>query len=302
MALHLIHLHKSLNNYQKAGQICERLKEMSEVESDDTNTPTASKRTRITPIRFRDAQLTEGENGAEASPRHDHSAMQQCPPPLPYSLPPVVSPRVSESRSFQQISSISPLPSRFQRPLSASTGTHNSLEGTLKQALQHIMSLLEELKMHMKDVKNRLAQSQPQEKENTSGELPEGIHLPLKSSEDVECLELDLQTDPGKLACLECYLRMRGGFNLKQVVRGILSLLFTNELARSYNFHGLKGKKGLKNHPFLLQTIQDAARKTCPAATEVEVQALIANSLTGARDRDNGRRERAPEHRQLKAF
>ncbi|XP_025091956.1 uncharacterized protein LOC112562724 [Pomacea canaliculata] len=51
--LYRIRLHKSLSNYQAASQICERLKDMSEVESDDTNAPTQTKRPRITPIRFR---------------------------------------------------------------------------------------------------------------------------------------------------------------------------------------------------------------------------------------------------------
>ncbi|XP_025102734.1 uncharacterized protein LOC112569221 [Pomacea canaliculata] len=111
---------------------------MSQVESDDTNTPNQTKRPRITPIRFRDAQLTdiEGEKNAEESLCDDHS-MQQCPPPLPYSLPPVVvSPRVSPSSSYRQ-STISLLPSHLQHSFSvfhpASIGTHNPLEAQLEK-------------------------------------------------------------------------------------------------------------------------------------------------------------------------
>ncbi|XP_025109143.1 uncharacterized protein LOC112573209 [Pomacea canaliculata] len=134
---------------------------------------------------------------------------------------------------------------------------HKSLskQDKLQKAVQHILSLLEEMKTDVKDVKNRLAQMecQTQEKELTSDTR---VTVSLKIFRGVECLKLDLKTDPGKRARLECYLAMRGGFSLKLVVRGILSVLFSTELARCYNYNGLKGKKGLKNHPFILRTVQ----------------------------------------------
>lgn len=69
------------------------------------------------------------------------------------------------------------------------------------------------MKTEMKDVKNRLArmERQPQEKEVTRGTAT-GATVPLKASEDVESLEHDLQTDPGKRAwCVLCSELLEGG-------------------------------------------------------------------------------------------
>ncbi|XP_025103435.1 uncharacterized protein LOC112569754 isoform X2 [Pomacea canaliculata] len=236
--------------------------------------------------------------------------MQQCPPPLPYSLPPVVHPRVSPNSGCRQ-SSTSALPLQLQSAFSGCRpfGTHTPLEAQLEKLGQQVeklgqqveklgqqqLSLLEEIKNDINNMKRRLArlEAQHQEKEVTGGKLPEGFQFPLTSAEDVDHLERDLMTEPGKRTRLECHLAMRGGSTLKQVVKTMLSTLFSTELARNYNFNGLKGKRGLKNHPFLLQTIQDAARKSYPHATDADMQVHMSTWLSGARDRENGRRERA---------
>ncbi|XP_025114794.1 uncharacterized protein LOC112576507 [Pomacea canaliculata] len=138
-------------------------------------------------------------------------------------------------------------------------------------------------------------EKQHQEKEVTGGKLPEGFQFPLQSSEDVDHLEWDWKTDPGKWTHLECHLTMGGIFTLKHVVRSILSVLLSTDSARCYNFNGLKEKKGLKNHSFILQTVQDAARKSYPEATDADLHVYTSIWLAGARDRENSRRE-GPEH------
>ncbi|XP_025110013.1 uncharacterized protein LOC112573660 [Pomacea canaliculata] len=121
------------------------------------------------------------------------------------------------------------------------------------------------MKTDVKDVKNRLAQMecQTQEKELTSDTR---VTVSLKIFRGCRMSQVGFK-DRSRKTC-------------------------TLELARCYNYNGLKGKKGLKNHPFILRTVQDAARKSYPDATEVELQVQISKWLTGARDRENGRKER----------
>lgn len=48
---------------------------------------------------------------------------------------------------------------------------------------------------------------------------------------------------------------MLGGFNLRSALKAILSALFSTQLARQYNYNGLKGKKGLKSLNSIMQII-----------------------------------------------
>ncbi|XP_025091472.1 uncharacterized protein LOC112562426 [Pomacea canaliculata] len=188
-----------------------------------------------------------------------------------------------------------------------SSSISSNEDGMQSRFLFLLEELCDEVKVMRSEVKKALKVME-YIRNNTSGtmdqvKLPEGYEFPLASVKEAERLDADLKADAEKRRHLEHYLAMLGGFNLRSALKAILSALFSTQLARQYNYNGLKGKKGLKSLNSIMQIIYTAVRKHFQDATEADIRVHLSKWLSTARDRDYGRRERNNKrHRVEKAI
>ncbi|XP_048246209.1 uncharacterized protein LOC125377299 isoform X1 [Haliotis rufescens] len=141
---------------------------------------------------------------------------------------------------------------------------------------------------------NRL--SEQADKSGIQEESIEEFGFPYKTIEDVRRVEKVLDEKP-KFKLLVRHLSGLGGFSVKEVVDRMMTLIFTTQMARQFNWLGKAPKYGMKSLK-ITSALKEAGKRQ---ATEAEIEHAIRLWVKNAHDRDGGRRQRAERKRERDA-
>ncbi|XP_060588241.1 uncharacterized protein LOC132743705 isoform X1 [Ruditapes philippinarum] len=120
-------------------------------------------------------------------------------------------------------------------------------------------------------------------------ELPDDIHLPVTSIEELELVETGLQ-EPGCFNGLVTYLTLQGGITRSDMSKRVMKHCMSNQLALQFNWFGKKGKRAFGKLK-LAKAVQKAVMK-CKKCTAAEVELDCREWFRSACDRDGGRKRR----------
>ncbi|XP_056124397.1 uncharacterized protein LOC130102397 isoform X1 [Rhinichthys klamathensis goyatoka] len=153
----------------------------------------------------------------------------------------------------------------------------------LLQMLREIKSMVQENSAMLKKLL----------KDNTDSEVPSSstsvpnkevktnLNLPLKTFEDVNNIERELNTAASRKKMVK-YLSMLGGFGPKDVIKNIMQRILTDDLAKEFNWQG-RGDKKPFSKLILADVIRDAAVR--PNLIRVDCENEIKKYLSYTADR-----------------
>lgn len=164
-----------------------------------------------------------------------------------------------------------------------------------------MLQLLTDIRLSVRDLQvqmtNVLGSQQPDNLEIDYA-VPDGLTIPVGNKKELDQLEEALGEKPEFQKYLINSLASRGGHNIPDCVKRMLSGLITNSLMKEMNWTGQGGKiefQKLKIKMILQRAIQ---RNTVTQLTDYEVQGAVSRFLKGAVDREGGRRKRQRLHEQ----
>lgn len=170
---------------------------------------------------------------------------------------------------------------------------HKKIDDVLSKKLDDILHKLN-------SIKNREAQSK-------SEDLPAiKPDLPVRTMEEFEQLNENLDADPSLERAMHCRLRRLGGTNVKTSVKYIVDTILTNELQTKFNWEGRidwktknnECKMGFKKSKICSIVKKVMLDSTNFTTTEDEIGKTIMIYLRNSADRCGGRRRRTHELQQ----
>lgn len=140
--------------------------------------------------------------------------------------------------------------------------------------------------------KLNILMSRKSEKDGLRNRPTDMPHLPLATSEDFTTWESYLKEEKD-FDLASNFLSVFGGSDVKQAVRAVLRNIFTDKLAKTFNWKGGKGKMSLQETK-TKDLVFSSVRKTFDTATILNVKQEIQSWLKNAPKRDNKRRRSMP--------
>jgi hypothetical protein len=183
-------------------------------------------------------------------------------------------------------------PSR--RQLAGEAAAHSS-PSVSSATIARLFTVMEELKSGQSDLKaivNTLLLRLPGVAGTDVVDVLREVTVPLDNDSDVEALEEKLCDQPFR-KCMIHQLSLIGGSRLEDAVRRILSKLFTNKLALSYNWTGTGQKKSVSR--LNVTSVIKRAVRANPVhkfATDAQIERVIKEWFRCCMDRDGGRQHR----------
>ncbi|XP_065681402.1 uncharacterized protein LOC124810011 [Hydra vulgaris] len=172
----------------------------------------------------------------------------------------------------------------------------------MSATLNKIITLQVELKSAMnnlqKQINNNTAmlQSLTQGGRDDDDSIFDSLDLPVCDIEQLQQLENALKQDKIVFVKLVKGVAAKGGQNLKEATKRMMSSVINDEVAKKLNWTGLgeldkKSFRTLKSR----QVIEIAIRRNLSTkdVTDSDIQKAIVAFLSGANDRNGGRKERA---------
>nr|CAB3267653.1 inactive serine/threonine-protein kinase VRK3 [Phallusia mammillata] len=275
------------DSYLKAREKLRQAEEVSDLQTSDISDSEVSKKRIKRPVaRYADFD-SDSDDSSPPSKKRTQSA--PLPPPLirtssaqnPEELKRKLlesDQRIDDSFEFSNDDS-------FSEKTCASQNTSTSVQKQILCGIEHV-------KLQLANVLAVL-QNNSQNPSNPI-KLPSNVSFPLNDMESLQHFE-DVLKDKDKTVQnnLVQYLGSIGGKDISTTVRHILVHCVSNKLALQFNMKG-KGKK----HAFTLlglnEIIQRAVRRNhiTASATDADINAVTADWLRFAKDRDGGRKER----------
>ncbi|XP_067247700.1 uncharacterized protein si:dkey-65l23.2 [Chanodichthys erythropterus] len=171
----------------------------------------------------------------------------------------------------------------------AHRGAH---QGTLSEPVNELSPFKRNVLKVLMDIKNELKEQRAmlQSLQGVPVPAPDtecSLSFPLQSNEDFDALERMDETEKNRLVCLRYTLV--GGHKLDETVRKMLSYIFTNKLASSFNWAG-RGEKRSFEASNLSKIMFRALRSTPQGkeASKAEFSEAVKKWLRYAPDREGG--------------
>ncbi|XP_065654382.1 uncharacterized protein LOC136080949 [Hydra vulgaris] len=190
--------------------------------------------------------------------------------------------------------------------LVSSTTAFSSMNATLNKIILLQVELKAAVNNLQKQVNNNTAmlQTLTQGGKDDDDDIFDSLDLPVCDIERLQQLEDALKQDKIVFIKLVKGVAAKGGQNLKEATKRMISSVINNEVAKKLNWtgQGELNKKSFRALKFC-QVIEKAIRRNLPTkdATDSEIQKAIVAFLSGALDRNGGRKERAERKSILKA-
>ncbi|KAI4879024.1 hypothetical protein NFI96_024224, partial [Prochilodus magdalenae] len=175
----------------------------------------------------------------------------------------------------RSIPTAGPTHSTAPRPQSGSSSNEHD---KLVKMLKEINSKVQENSLMLKELLRRSKQARPP----SSTSMPFHAKLPLNSLEELEIFENKLRDESTRENFMD-HLSRLGGSGQKQIVRGIMDSVMTDDLAEAFNWQGRQNKRAICGLE-LTKVIKVAALYAGVNVTEVEKE--IKNWLRYSADRN----------------
>ncbi|XP_049334158.1 uncharacterized protein si:dkey-172k15.5 [Astyanax mexicanus] len=120
---------------------------------------------------------------------------------------------------------------------------------------------------------------------------PDGLNLPLKSTDDIVPLEAQLE-DKSFQQQLVLFLSTVGGMDVAGATRRVLATIMTNEVAMKLNWVGHGGKMAFQTLKLCKVMCEAVRRSIMPPPKDAEIEQVAKVWLRNARDRSGGRKQR----------
>ncbi|XP_051728084.1 uncharacterized protein LOC127500717 isoform X2 [Ctenopharyngodon idella] len=125
--------------------------------------------------------------------------------------------------------------------------------GDIKSTVQENSAMLKKL------LKDNTVSEAPSSTSVLSKDIKTNLNLPLKTFEDVDRIERELNTAASRKKYVK-YLSMLGGFGPRDIIKNIMQQVLTDDLAKEFNWQG-RGDKRPFSQLILADVIRDAAFK-----------------------------------------
>ncbi|XP_047130484.2 uncharacterized protein LOC100198834 isoform X2 [Hydra vulgaris] len=194
------------------------------------------------------------------------------------------------------------IPATSLNAIELSTAASHTSAQTSNSVLNKIFTLLVELKSEVANLQKQtiynttMLQTLSQGGIQDDGNIFETLDLPVCDRKQLQQLEDIITKDNLLFNKLVHGVASKGGQDLKEAVRRIVSSLMENDVVKQMNWSGLG--ENLKK-PFrdlkCRQVLERALRRNPPTkgASESDVQKAVVHYLAGASDRNGGRKQRA---------
>ncbi|XP_018007749.1 uncharacterized protein LOC108665504 [Hyalella azteca] len=161
-------------------------------------------------------------------------------------------------------------------------------QSTLKAAVSTLTNQNENITKEIRLLRNLICNNNTEHLHMDDSKLPK---LPLKSIDDINALEETLSSAEERSRLIH-HLSLVGGSKFTSVIHNAMKALLSKNLAMEFSLEGKKKRafKALKAHKCIVEAVMKSPH--CQAATVYDINKVISLNLTGARDRDEGRKRR----------